>query len=62
MKKFFFSLIALATFYNVTLAQNTFPVTGAAGIGTSTPNAASLLDITSTTKGRIDPADDEGAA
>ena len=55
MKKIFFSLIALATFSNVTLAQNTFPATGAAGIGTSTPNAASLLDITSTTKGVLIP-------
>jgi len=38
------------------LAQtNTFPSTGAAGIGTLTPNASSLLDITSTTKGILIP-------
>jgi hypothetical protein len=55
MKKIFILLITLATFTNVSLAQNTFPVTGAAGIGTSTPNAASLLDITSTTKGVLIP-------
>ncbi len=30
---------------------NTFPSTGSAGIGTTTPNASSLLDISSTTKG-----------
>src|SRR4249919_1688158 len=34
---------------------NTFPATGAAGIGTLTPNASSLLDITSTTKGILIP-------
>jgi hypothetical protein len=34
---------------------NTFPTTGAAGIGTLTPNASSLLDITSTTKGILIP-------
>ena len=32
-------------------AQNTFPSTGAAGIGTTVPNASSLLEIKSTTKG-----------
>jgi hypothetical protein len=30
---------------------NTFPSTGAAGIGTTTPNSSSLLEIKSTTKG-----------
>lgn len=34
---------------------NTFPATGSAGIGTTTPNASSLLDITSTTKGMLAP-------
>ena len=34
---------------------NTFPTTGAAGIGTLTPNASSLLDITSTSKGMLIP-------
>ena len=32
-------------------AQNTFPSTGAVGIGTTSPNSSSLLDVTSTTKG-----------
>src|SRR5437762_13953820 len=36
-------------------AQNTFPSTGAAGIGTTTPNASSLLDVVSTTKGGLIP-------
>ncbi|HYK46980.1 MAG TPA: tail fiber domain-containing protein, partial [Parafilimonas sp.] len=34
---------------------NTFPSTGAAGIGTTTPNASSLLEIKSTTKGILIP-------
>ena len=34
---------------------NTFPTTGAAGIGTLTPNASSLLDVTSTTQGVLVP-------
>jgi len=37
------------------MGQNTFPASGAAGIGTTTPNASSLLDITSTTKGVLLP-------
>ena len=55
MKKLFLSLITLAAFSYVSTAQNTFPATGAAGIGTTTPNASSLLDITSTTKGILIP-------
>lgn len=40
----------------ITYAQtNTFPSTGSAGIGTTTPNASSLLDITSTSKGMLGP-------
>lgn len=46
------TFIALTSF---ALAQNTFPATGAAGIGTEFPNASSLLDITSTTKGVLIP-------
>lgn len=34
---------------------NTFPSTGAAGIGTLTPNASSLLEIKSTSKGLLIP-------
>ncbi len=36
-------------------ATNTFPTTGSAGIGTTTPNAKSMLDIVSTTKGVLLP-------
>jgi len=36
-------------------AQNTFPSSGAAGIGTTTPNSSSLLDIVSTSKGILIP-------
>ena len=36
-------------------AQNTFPSTGSAGIGTTTPNASSLLEVKSTTKGVLIP-------
>ena len=39
---------------SITSAQtNTFPSTGAAGIGTTSPNASSLLEINSTTKGLL---------
>ena len=38
-----------------TNAQNIFPSTGAVGIGTTTPNASSLLEIKSTTKGVLIP-------
>ncbi|HRI22617.1 MAG TPA: hypothetical protein PLA68_16770, partial [Panacibacter sp.] len=34
---------------------NTFPTTGAAGIGTLSPNTSSLLDIVSTSKGILIP-------
>jgi hypothetical protein len=38
-----------------TQAQNTFPTSGATGIGTTKPNASSLLEIKSTTKGLLIP-------
>jgi hypothetical protein len=40
---------------NNSIAQNTFPATGSAGIGTTTPNSSSLLDINSTTQGMLVP-------
>src|SRR6266513_2684676 len=48
-------LIIFATVISGSLlnAQNTFPSTGAAGIGTTTPNASSLLEIKSTSKGLL---------
>jgi hypothetical protein len=36
-------------------AQNTFPSNGAAGIGTTSPNASSLLEVKSTSKGILIP-------
>src|SRR6478736_4067921 len=36
-------------------AQNIFPSTGSAGIGTTTPNASSLMEMASTTKGLLIP-------
>ncbi len=47
--------ILIALFCNKGYAQNTFPASGSVGIGTTTPNASSLLDITSTTKGILLP-------
>ncbi|MBC8048029.1 MAG: tail fiber domain-containing protein [Fimbriimonadaceae bacterium] len=35
--------------------QNTFPATGSAGIGTTTPTASALLDMVSTSKGLLAP-------
>ncbi len=40
---------------NSLFAQNKFPATGAVGIGTTTPNASSLLDVVSTSKGILIP-------
>ena len=57
MKKLFSFLIVLVALIisrNVQ-AQNTFPTTGSAGIGTTTPNASSLLEMVSTTKGILVP-------
>jgi hypothetical protein len=49
-------LIASAQLTGTAFAQtNTFPQTGAAGIGTTNPHSSSLLDITSTAKGVLVP-------
>jgi trimeric autotransporter adhesin len=40
---------------NYVQAQNIFPSTGSAGIGTATPNASSILDMVSTSKGMLMP-------
>jgi hypothetical protein len=48
-----FSCVLSITYLNA--QTNTFPSTGAAGIGTLTPDASSLLDIVSTTKGVLVP-------
>jgi hypothetical protein len=46
---------ALLFFSCYTQAQNIFPSTGAAGIGTTTPNASSVLEMVSTSKGMLVP-------
>lgn len=57
MKTKFYSafLVVLSIACNSLRAQNTFPSTGAAGIGTTTPNTSSLLEIKSTAKGFLMP-------
>ncbi|MEO8149113.1 MAG: T9SS type A sorting domain-containing protein [Bacteroidia bacterium] len=56
MKKNLLSIIMIliAAHTNV-FAQNTFPATGSAGIGTASPNTSALLEIKSTTKGLLIP-------
>src|SRR6187455_2845658 len=48
-------IVAIVTFSQNLQAQNTFPSTGAAGIGTTIPDASSLLEIKSTKKGLLIP-------
>lgn len=58
MKKMYVSLIAVSILLLGSVkmnAQNTFPPTGSAGIGTTTPNASSILDMVSTSKGLLVP-------
>jgi hypothetical protein len=58
MKKLFLPLIIcglLSLSVSVTNAQNTFPSTGAVGIGTTTPNISSILEIKSTSQGLLIP-------
>ncbi len=59
MKKKFYAQFAFAMlillFAQIAKAQNTFPSTGSAGIGTTSPNASSLLDMESTAKGILIP-------
>src|SRR2546423_150243 len=56
-KNIFAFLLAIAITASVFQleAQNTFPTSGAAGIGTATPDASSLLDVISTSKGILIP-------
>ena len=46
-------LLLTVLFIHSATAQNIFPSTGSAGIGTTTPNASALLEIQSTTKGLL---------
>jgi len=54
MKTRFYTAIIIALLFAVAdlnAQTNTFPTTGAAGIGTTAPNTSSLLEIKSTAKG-----------
>lgn len=51
----FFATITIIFSEITSSAQNTFPSSGAAGIGTTAPNASSLLEVKSTTKGVLFP-------
>src|SRR6478609_661494 len=55
MKKTYSLLLMIFLISQNIKAQNIFPSTGAAGIGTTTPNVSSLLEIKSTTKGLLIP-------
>ena len=57
MKTLIYFLVAILTAGIISRvnAQNTFPASGAAGIGTITPNSSSLLEVVSTSKGVLIP-------
>ncbi len=55
LKQNFVLSTALLFFTQYIQAQNIFPSTGSAGIGTTTPNASSILDMVSTSKGILVP-------
>src|SRR6187397_878059 len=48
-------VILFSLFATIAFAQNIFPSSGAVGIGTTTPNASSLLEIKSTSKALLIP-------
>jgi trimeric autotransporter adhesin len=53
--KFILLLIASVLYVSSLHAQNIFPSSGSAGIGTTTPNASSILELKSTTQGILIP-------
>ena len=59
MKKLSIALMMMIVIFiipkNANTQTNKFPSSGAAGIGTATPNSSSLLEIKSTTKGLLIP-------
>jgi hypothetical protein len=55
MTKILLSIATLFLLAAAGTAQNTFPSTGAAGVGTATPDASSLLEIKSIFKGLLIP-------
>jgi hypothetical protein len=54
-QKWLVTCICALLFNNYTRAQNIFPSTGAAGIGTTTPDASSIFEMVSTSKGMLIP-------
>lgn len=57
MKNLFFVVLftLLFTVNKIQSQTNTFPTSGSAGIGTTSPNASSLLEMSSTSKGFLAP-------
>jgi hypothetical protein len=55
MKKFFTTIVLFLVINFYAKSQNTFPSSGSAGIGTTSPNASALLEIKSTKKGVLIP-------
>lgn len=53
--KTYIFILACAAAMQLSAQTNTFPTTGSAGIGTITPNASALLDMTSTSQGMLVP-------
>jgi hypothetical protein len=51
MKTIVFTLLTTSMLCTIVHSQNAFPSSGAAGIGTTTPDASSLLEVKSTSKG-----------
>lgn len=48
-------MLLAVSFLKIGFAQNTFPATGSAGIGTVLPNASAILEMQSTTQGLLTP-------
>ena len=56
MKKIFILIIFITNIVcSISKAQNTFPASGSVGIGTTTPNTSSLLEVLSVKKGVLIP-------
>ncbi|MBC8045997.1 MAG: hypothetical protein H7Y00_04330, partial [Fimbriimonadaceae bacterium] len=56
MKKITITLLAAFAITVIAKAQtNTFPTTGSAGVGTTTPNISSIVEMQSTTQGMLAP-------
>lgn len=54
--KIYLSVIILAACFNAAVAQtNTFPASGSVGIGTTSPDASSILEVKSSAKGMLIP-------